>query len=173
VNTANSHTFQQQIEEHLRGQGLGDQSQDIAEVLWQHVLSWRVDSEALPKDAKHIFAFAFGFRWNASQYGTRQPGPVNEELAYQVRQYYKARRRHVYAQWEISSLLVDYIRGEHLHPIFPEIDESGREQYLSTKGVLDKIVNLLKRESPPKEPKAMGPVLIVAHGNHLPSTQST
>jgi len=158
------------IQQHLQAQGLdATLSEMLAEVLWKHVLTWEIPNGAKPAAAKYIFAFAFGFRWSHSQYGAREPGPVNQALADQVIRYYREKARDVFAQWEIGSQLQGTVNAQHLHPIYPEVVETGSgEQYLSTKGVLDKIVNLLKGELQPKEPKSMGPVLIVAHRNHLP-----
>lgn len=157
---------QENIERHLSEQGLGDASKDLARIVWEHALSWKVEAEGDLNKCDYIFAFAFGFRWNPSQLGIREPGSVNEALAEQVRHYYKQKARHVYAQWEISALLQGAIPTSYLHSISPEVDESGREPYLSTKGVLEKIDALLKKEK--KKSAELGSVLIVAHKNHLP-----
>ena len=88
---------QQGIEQYLQVQGLGTGSRAVAKVTWDYVLPWKVQVKHKPEDAEYIFTFAFGFRWNHSQYGAREPGPVNQALTDQVNQYYKHKPRHIYA----------------------------------------------------------------------------
>ena len=115
---------------------------------------------ALDAPPAAIVAFAFGYRERAD--GTLAPGPVNEALGEVVAQLARRSAAPVHAQWEIAETLGATIPAERLHAIRPVRDpETGEEPYLSTAGIADQVAERVG------DPRALGPVLVVAHRDHL------
>lgn len=154
--------LQENIAEYLDRQGLDEISKEMAEIIDEDVLTWKIENRGDPKETDTIFAFSFGFRLDEN--GARKPGPINKQLADKVVEYYNEKPRPVYVQWSIYEALDGRIDENDLIPIYPETDpEKSITRHLSTKGVLKKIIEKLR----PREPKDIGPVLIIAHRDHL------
>ncbi|MBU7027962.1 MAG: phosphatase PAP2 family protein [Theionarchaea archaeon] len=154
--------LQEDIAKYLDQQGLGEISEEMAKIINEHVLTWKVGNKSDPKETDTIFAFSFGFHLDEN--GARKPGLKNRQLADKVVKYYNEKPRRVYVQWSIYEALDGRISEEDLIPIYPETDpEKSITKHLSTKDMLERIVEKLK----PKEPEDIGPVLIIAHRDHL------
>ena len=147
------------INDHLLQEGLSISSADLAKMICQELLSWKVPDSSQPDQTDMIIAFSFGFAFDPN--GNRKPGQINHLLADKVNSFYTQRPRPVYAQWEIAESLKDKVRKDHLFTIYPVIQKEGTVSYLSTKGVLDQVYDLTGN-------KPGASVLLIAHRDHLP-----
>ncbi len=150
------------ITQHFRKEGLGDIHEELARIVIEEILPWKVEDTGHPGRSQIIIGFAFGFVCDPN--GNRKPGKINRLLADAVLEYYKRKPRPVYLQWEIAESLRGEIEERHLHVLYPTIGLSGEIEYLSTQGVLEAVAGKLGIGNL----RNAGSVLIVAHRDHLP-----
>ena len=150
------------ITRHFRKEGLGEIQEELARIVMEEILPWKVEDTDQPNDSQIIIGFAFGF--TSGPNGNREPGKINTLLADAVLQYYEGNPRPVYLQWEIAECLREKIDERHLHVIYPTIGQAGEIEYLNTQDVLEEIASGLEGQNLPHT----GPALIVAHRDHLP-----
>ncbi len=146
----------EQIKDHLRDQGPGDEVDKLSKIILQHCLTWSVSNSAGDRvDA--IVECAFGNR--IDDYGNRTHGPINKRLADVVASRYAQFQCVVIAQWEIARALTNRIPPEKMISINP-LYNSGLDQvsYLGTAGVLDQARDFFKDAHT---------IYIVAHRDHL------
>ena len=149
-----------QVEEHLRKEGCEDITGELARIVIDEVLTWKVEEYCSADDASAIIAFSYGFRFDEN--GNRIPGPVNEALAQCVLDTYTKKNVPVFAQWEIAQCLRGKIPDERLKNIVPEKNiPEGNVVYLSSEGVVKSAMALgMQTQLYPS-------VLVVAHSLHL------
>ncbi|MGF1683939.1 hypothetical protein [Photobacterium minamisatsumaniensis] len=116
-----------------------DVAASTAEFLMTHILTWQSELLPLPQ-AESILAFAFGNRTLPN--GNQLPGPMNEALADAVVEIYHQTRKPVYAQWEIAQAIDKRVPEQHLFAIYPRLTAKGTIDYLCTKGVAERAVEL-------------------------------
>ncbi|PSW20750.1 hypothetical protein C9I98_07875 [Photobacterium sanctipauli] len=135
-----------------------------AAFLMTHILTWQ--NRTLPLAcADSILAFAFGNRIEPN--GNQLPGPMNEDLADVAVELFQQTNKPVYAQWEVAQAVGDRIPSHHLFAIYPRLTAKGTIDYLCTKGVAERAIELAGGVS------GMGKTLVVAFYEHSLRTIDT
>ncbi|GAA4877421.1 hypothetical protein [Ferrimonas pelagia] len=157
-----------QLSEHL-SQQLGHTVDDptlpaqLAELFYDAMLDWQAP-ELTQGKVGAIIACSFGYA--RQENGNIIAGPMNAQLADVVVALQQQHQCRVFAQWEIAEAIGNRIDHTQLTAIHPDIDpHDATVTYLSTTGVLNKVIKALSFEPP-----ELGNVLMVAWRHHITRT---
>lgn len=123
-----------------------------------NVLRWRAPTAPVA-GFRTLLAFTFGNRMAPN--GNRSPGPVNEALAEVAAAVQRNSGAAVFAQWEVAEPLAALLPGVAITPIHPDRDARAEPVYLSTLGVIRRVVQHAG------SPATLGRVGIIAFHDHL------